>query len=118
MFSDPSSGLMLMLLLGFAGILVMFLFLLRAMAAQQAFLREHLSRQEALLLRLDPGRAAQARARLSADAAAPANDALPKTDADLAGLLDGAVGLPPLQASFSGGRRSAGAPLDLKMDPR
>ncbi len=46
MFNDPMISLMFMLLLCFLGMLVMFLYVVRALGAQNAFLREGLARQQ------------------------------------------------------------------------
>ncbi len=114
-----SSGLMLMLLLGFVGILVMFLFLMRSLAAQQALLRENAARHEALLVDLE-GRLKET-LHLLRKGAGPADSAgAAQPPAELSDLLEGASKLPSLDAPFAPPGRPAGGrgSLDLKLDPR
>ena len=114
---------MLMLLLGFVGLLVMFLFLLRTLAAQQALLRESFARQGALLTDLE-GRFMEVLHQLRTGKDHPIglkNGHCAAPPADLAELLEGASKLPPLNAPFASGKNGAsqvGNGLELKMDPR
>ncbi len=114
MFSNPASGLMLMLLLGFVGLLVMFVFLMRTLAAQQSLMQERFSRLETQLALIEARLTEAARRSNEPGKAAP-------PVGDLAALLEGAATLPPPRASSGLGRTSAdpsrnGRPLDIRLD--